>query len=83
MFSRKPKESKKDMIQSINIVQEDETDYDKQWSRKVHKAASFAQPGAQSSEPASQSRASSANTTSSVDDDGIPVIFDAEEEIVL
>ena len=76
------------MIQSINIVQEDETDYDKQWSRKVNRAASFGNQQLLGNEdnPGTSSRASSSTssgTNATIEDDGIPVIFDAEDDIQL
>ncbi len=73
------------MVQSVSIVQEDDTDYDQQWSRRISRAASFGDQAllkANPNNPGNESRASSSTSATSKDeeDDGIPVIFDADQD---
>ena len=62
---------------SVNIVQEDDTDYDKRWSRKVPHggATSWANDSGTGS-----SRDSSPRKDEELPEDGIPVIHDAEDD---
>ena len=61
-------------VMSVNIVQEDETDYEKQWSRRVDR-----RPG-RGDVTNGDGGGSSSLKDEELPDDGIPVIHDEDDD---